>query len=67
MHVLRAVETGWAAGSDAVGAEGLDGFFFESVVRHEVVEVVGGEVRDCAAVGEFDFGAGGSVGGKRVN
>ena len=56
VHVLRAVEAGGAAGADAVGAQGLDGLFFDGVVRDEVVEVVGGEVRDGAVVGEFDFG-----------
>ena len=64
VHVLRAVEAGRTAGADAVGPQGLDGFFLEGVVRDEVVEVVGGEVRDGAVVAEFDFGAGGT--GQRV-
>lgn len=62
VDVLRAVELGRAARPDAVGAEGLDGFLFDLLVADEVVEVVGGEVGDGAAVGESGFGAGGAGG-----
>jgi len=53
VYILCAVESGRTAGADAVGAESLDGFLFESLVRDEVVEIEGGEVRDGAAVREL--------------
>lgn len=62
MDVLGTVEAGRTAGTDTVGAEGGYGFFFEGFVGDEVVVVVGGEVCDCAAVGETGFGSGGAVG-----
>lgn len=57
VHILGAVETGGGARAYAVGAEYLDGFFFERFVSDEIVKIVGGEVRDRAAVREFGFGA----------
>lgn len=60
MHVLRAVEARGTTGSNAIGAEGRDGAFFEVFVGDEVVVVVGGEVGNGAAVGEAGFRAGGS-------
>ena len=57
VHILRAVEARRAAGADAVGAQGLDGFFFEAFVGDEVVVVVRGEVGDRSTVGEFAFGS----------
>ena len=58
VHVLGAVEARRAAGTDAIGAEGFDGFFFEGFVGGQVVVVVGGEVGHGTAVGELGFGAG---------
>ena len=63
VHVLGAVEAGRAAGTDAVGAQSADGLVFEVVVVHKVEDVVAAEVEDGFAGGEFDFGAGGAVGG----
>ena len=57
MHVLGSVEAWGPAGAHAVGAEGLDGFLFEGFVGNEVVEVIGGEICDGAAVGELASGA----------
>ena len=57
MYVLRAVEAWWAAGADAVSAQGSDGGLFERFGGGEVVEVVGSQVRHCAAGGELDFGS----------
>lgn len=54
MYILSAVKLRRAAGSDAVGSQGLNGLFFDLFVAHEVVEVVGGEVYDSSAVGKFD-------------
>ncbi len=50
MYILSSVEAGWTAGANAVGSEALDGFLFDILVCDEVVEVVGGKVRDCAAI-----------------
>lgn len=55
MHILRAVELRGSAGPDAIRAQGLDGLLFDLLVGYEVVVVVGCEVRDGAAVGEFGF------------
>ena len=60
MHVLSAVEAGRTARTNAVGPQRLNGFFFEGFVADEVVEVVGREICDGAAVGELHFGARGS-------
>lgn len=57
VHVLGAVEAGGAAGADAVGAEGGDGAVLDCVGGDEVVEVVGGEICDGAAVGQAGFGS----------
>jgi hypothetical protein len=57
VDILRAVELGGSARPDTVCAEGLDGFFFDLLVADEVVEVVGREIRDGPAVGEFYFGS----------
>ena len=57
MYILSAVELWGSAGADAVCAEGLDGFFFDLVVAYEVVKVVGREIGDGPAVGEFYFGS----------
>lgn len=57
MHVLSAVETRRPAGAHAVRAEGLNSFLFESLIGDEIVEVIGGEVGDGAAVGELAFRA----------
>jgi hypothetical protein len=56
MYVLRAVEARRTTRADAICAESLDGFLFQSLVCDKVIEVVGGEVRDGAAVGEFRLG-----------
>jgi hypothetical protein len=61
VNVLRTVEAGGTTRPYAVGAEGLDGLLFESLVCDEVIEVVGREVRDGAAIGELDFGSGRSA------
>lgn len=61
MHVLRAVEAGRPAGSNAVGAEGLDGALFEVLVGDEIVEIVRGEIRDCSAIDQFASWAAGTV------
>ena len=61
VYVLSAVEAGGAAWSDAIGSESLDRALFERFVGDEVVEVVGGEVGDGAAVGEFGARPCGSV------
>ena len=53
VHVLGAVELGRAAGTDAVGAEGLDGLLLDLLVGVEVVEVVRREVGDRLAVGKL--------------
>jgi hypothetical protein len=57
VYILCAVESRRTAGADAVGAEGLNGFLFESLVRNEVVEIERGEVCDGAAVGELRLGS----------
>lgn len=57
MHVLCAIEAWGTTGPYTIGAESLDGFFFEGLVGDEVVEIVGGEICDGAAVGELAFGA----------
>jgi hypothetical protein len=57
VDILGTVETGRATGTDAVGAQGLYGLFFEDIAREEVVEVVGCEVGNSTAVGEFGLGA----------
>lgn len=57
VYILCAVEPGRTAGADAIGAEGLNGFLFESLVRDEVVEIERGEVRNGAAVGELRLGS----------
>ena len=64
VHVLGAIETGGAAGADAVSTQDLDGAFLEVGVCGEGVEIIGGEVGDGAAVGEFGFGSCWPVGGK---
>lgn len=56
VYVLRAVEAGRATRADPICAEGLDGLLFECLVCDEVVVVVGCEIRDGAAVGEFRLG-----------
>ena len=56
VYVLRAVEARRTTRADAICAERLDGLLLESLVCDEVVEVVGREVRDGAAVGEFRLG-----------
>jgi hypothetical protein len=58
VDILCAIETRRAAGTDAVCAERLDSLLLERLVAIEVVEVVRGEVRDGAAVGELGFGSG---------
>jgi len=55
VHILRAVELRGSAGPDAIGAQGLDRLLFDLLVGHEVVVVVGCEIRDGAAVGELGF------------
>lgn len=50
VDILRPVEAGRAAWADAVVSQDLDSFFFDGFVREKVVEVVGGEVCDDAAV-----------------
>lgn len=57
MHILGSVEAWGATGAYTVGAECLDGFLFEGFIGDEVVEIVGGEVCDSAAVGELASGA----------
>lgn len=51
MNILSTVEAAGAAGTNAVVAEGLDGFFFEGLVRVEVVEIVGGKIGNSSAIG----------------
>jgi len=53
VNILSAVEAGGAARAYAIGAEGLDRMLFQSLVGHEIVEIVGGEVGDGTAIGEF--------------
>lgn len=53
MYVLSTIETRGPARAHTVRAEGLNGFLLESVIGDEIVEVVGGEVCDGAAVGEL--------------
>ena len=55
VHVLGAVEAGGGAGTDAVGAEDLDGAFLKVGICAKGVEVVGCEVCDGAAIGELGF------------
>ena len=57
VHVLCPIETRWAAGTDAIGAQGLNGFFFQIFVCDQVVEVAGCEIGDCAAGRELRFRA----------
>lgn len=57
VNILSTVEAGRATGANTIGAQGSDGFLLESLRGEEVVKVVGGEVRDCAAVGELGFGS----------
>lgn len=57
VYILGAVEAGGTTGADAVCAEGLYGFLLERFRGEEVVEVVGSEVRNGAAVGELGFGS----------
>ena len=51
MYVLGSIETRGAAGADTIVSQDLDGFFFESLIRDQVVEVVGGEIGNSAAIG----------------
>lgn len=57
MYILGAVETGRAAGADAVGAQRLNGFLLQCLVCDKVVEIVGCEIGDGAAVGKLRLGA----------
>lgn len=50
VHILRAIETRRTAGSDAVSAEYLYSFLFECFVSDEIVEIVGGQIGDHAAI-----------------
>ncbi len=60
VYILSAVEARRTARPDAVGAQRLDGLLFQRLIRHQVVKVVGCEVRDRAPGGELRFGSGGS-------
>ncbi len=51
MYVLGSVKPRGAAGANTIVPEDLDSFLFESLVRDKIVEVVGGEIGDSAAIG----------------
>jgi hypothetical protein len=53
MYILSAVELRRAAGSDAIGPEGLNSFFFDLFIPDEVVEIVGCKICDRSTIGEF--------------
>ncbi len=50
VDILSPVEAGWAAWTDTIVSQDLNSLFFDGFVREKVVEVVGGEVCDDAAV-----------------
>lgn len=50
MHVLRAIKPGGAAWTDSISPQCLDCTLFEVLVRVEVVEIVGREIRHGASI-----------------
>lgn len=58
MHILSSVKIWGTTSTNTIVAKDLNSTFFEDVIGDKVVEVVGGEVVDRAAVGELDFRAG---------
>lgn len=53
MYVLGTIKARRAAGTDAIGTEGLDSFLFQRLVCDKIVEVQRSKVRNGAAVGEL--------------
>ena len=50
VYILGAVEARRSAGAYAVGTQRLYSLFFQRLIPNEVVEVIGGEVRDGTAI-----------------
>ena len=55
MYILCAIKPRGAAGTNSVGAKDLDSFLFQRLITNEIVEIVGSEVCDCAAIRQFRF------------
>lgn len=58
MYILRAIEAGRTARADAVGPQCLDRLLLEDVVGHQIVKVVGRQVRHGSPGGELRLRSG---------
>jgi hypothetical protein len=61
VNVLSTVELGRAARANTIGTQNLDSLLLNLIIAVEVVEVVGCEIGNSSAVGEFSLGTGRAI------